>query len=98
MKSLRTRNRKSSVDGKLFIKPARESVESILAKVKQIVRELLGRAAHLLISRLNPIIRGWANYHRHVVCKRSSPESMLRYSGCYGTGRKPVIPKRGWLD
>ena len=30
----------------------------------------MGRAAHLLINRLNPIIRGWANYHRHVVSKR----------------------------
>jgi len=48
-------------NGKLFIKPARKSVASVLAKVKQIVREHLGRATHLLISRLNPIIRGWTN-------------------------------------
>ena len=57
-------------NGKLFIKPARKSVISVLAKVKEIVREHLGRAAHLLIIRLNPVIRGWANYHRHVVSKR----------------------------
>ena len=56
--------------GKLFIKPARKSVVSVLAKVKQIVREYLGSTAHLLINRLNPIVRGWANYHRHVVSKR----------------------------
>jgi RNA-directed DNA polymerase len=56
--------------GKLFIKPARKSVVSVLAKVKQIIREYLGSTAHLLINRLNPIVRGWANYHRHVVSKR----------------------------
>jgi RNA-directed DNA polymerase len=56
--------------GKLFIKPARKSVVSVLAKVKQIVREYLGSTAHLLNNRLNPIVRGWANYHRHVVSKR----------------------------
>jgi RNA-directed DNA polymerase len=56
--------------GKLFIKPARKSVVSVLAKVKQIVREYLGSTVHPLINRLNPIVRGWANYHRHVVSKR----------------------------
>ena len=38
--------------------------------MKQIIREHIGRAAHVLINRLNPVIRGWANYHRHVVSKR----------------------------
>src|SRR5208337_2567972 len=57
-------------NGKLLIKPARKSIESVLSKVKQIIREHIGRAAHVLINRLNPVIRGWANYHRHVVSKR----------------------------
>jgi len=57
-------------NGKLLIKPARKSIVSILSKVQQIIREHAGRAADLLISRLNPVIRGWANYHRHVVSKR----------------------------
>jgi len=57
-------------NGKLLIKPSRKSIETILSKVKQIIREHIGRAAHVLINRLNPVIRGWANYHRHVVSKR----------------------------
>src|SRR5271157_94719 len=57
-------------NGKLLIKPARKSIESILSKVKQIIRGHIGRAAHVLINRLNPVIRGWANYHCHVVSKR----------------------------
>ncbi len=57
-------------NGKLIIKPSAKSVKSLLARAKQIVQEHLGGTAHLLITRLNPVIRGWANYHRHVVSKR----------------------------
>jgi RNA-directed DNA polymerase len=57
-------------NGKVIIKPAKRSVASVLAHVKQIVREHRNRSAHMLIMRLNPVIRGWANYHRHVVSKR----------------------------
>jgi RNA-directed DNA polymerase len=57
-------------NGKLLIKPARKSIKSLLFKVKQIIRKHFGGAAFLLITRLNPVIRGWANYHRHVVSKR----------------------------
>jgi len=53
-------------NGKLLIKPCPEKHRLDLSKVKQIIREHAGRAADLLISRLNPVIRGWANYHRHV--------------------------------
>jgi RNA-directed DNA polymerase len=57
-------------NGKLLIKPSRKSIARLLSETKQIVREHLGMAASLLIMRLNPVIRGWATYHRHVVSKR----------------------------
>jgi len=57
-------------NGKLLIKPARKSIRSLLTRVKEIVRGHLGDTAHHLIVRLNAMIRGWANYHRHVVSKR----------------------------
>jgi RNA-directed DNA polymerase len=57
-------------NGKLLIKPARKSIRSLLIRVKEIVRKHLGSTAHRLIMRLNPLIRGWANYHCHVVSKR----------------------------
>src|SRR5271169_199419 len=56
--------------GKLLIKPARKSIKSLLTRLKEIVRKHLGDTAHRLITRINPVIRGWANYHRHVVSKR----------------------------
>ena len=57
-------------NGKLLIKPSRKSIMSLLTRVKQIVRKTHGGTAHHLIACLNPVIRGWANYHRHVVSKR----------------------------
>jgi RNA-directed DNA polymerase len=57
-------------DGKLLIKPSAESQAKVLRKVRDIIR-IKGRhlSAHGLIMQLNPVIRGWANYHRHVVSK-----------------------------
>jgi RNA-directed DNA polymerase len=57
-------------NGKLLIKPSRKNIARLLAETKRIVREHRGMTASLLIMRLNPVIRGWASYHRHVVSKR----------------------------
>jgi RNA-directed DNA polymerase len=56
--------------GKLLIKPAEKNVKSFLRKVRGIIRTNKGATAGHLIANLNPIIRGWANYHRHVVSKK----------------------------
>ena len=58
-------------NGKLLIKPSRKNVKTFLNKVRQIIRTSGTMSAGQLIHRLNPIIRGWANYHRHVVSKRT---------------------------
>ncbi len=55
--------------GKLLIKPARKNVLALLRKVREVVKANKSAAAGHLIVRLNPIIKGWANYHRHVVSK-----------------------------
>ena len=56
---------------KLLIKPAKDSVKSFKEKLKQTIRQGKGHAAHTLIGRLNPIIRGWVNYHKHIVSKKT---------------------------
>jgi RNA-directed DNA polymerase len=56
-------------DGKLLIKPANKSVKALLDKVREIIRTNKSAAQRYLILQLNPIIRGWAMYHRHVVSK-----------------------------
>lgn len=54
-------------NGKLLIKPARKSVKSLLQKVKRIVRQYATVEQSVLIYQLNPVLRGWSAYHRHVV-------------------------------
>lgn len=55
--------------GKLLIKPAHKNLKQFLAKIRQVVKDNKTAPAWLLIDMLNPMIRGWANYHRHIVAK-----------------------------
>jgi RNA-directed DNA polymerase len=55
--------------GKLLIKPAQKKVKTFLGTIRQIVKANTQATAGNLIAQLNPVIRGWANYHRHVVSK-----------------------------
>jgi RNA-directed DNA polymerase len=56
-------------NGKLIIKPSQRSIKAILTKIRRIIKANPCASAGYLISLLNPLIRGWANYHRHVVSK-----------------------------
>lgn len=54
-------------NSKLLIKPSQKSVKRLLTKVRDIIRRNPTAKAGKLIWLLNPVIRGWAQYHRHVV-------------------------------
>ncbi|CAE6848373.1 group II intron reverse transcriptase/maturase [Paraburkholderia domus] len=56
---------------KLLIKPARKNVQSFLQKVRDLIRRLRPAPQQLLIDTLNPVITGWAAYHRHVVAQET---------------------------
>ena len=56
---------------KLLIKPAKKNVAAFLEKVRDLVKANKPLPAGKLIAKLNPIIRGWVNYHRHVVSKKA---------------------------
>ena len=57
-------------NGKLLIKPSKKNIKSFLDGIRGVVRRALPQTAAELIRQLNPKVRGWANYHRHVVSKR----------------------------
>ena len=56
--------------GKLLIKPSPRNCREFLGKVREQIRTHKPMPAGGLVILLNPLIRGWANYHRHVVSKR----------------------------
>jgi len=49
-------------DGKLLIKPSPAAVRRLRERLAAEMRNLRGSNATAVIARLNPIIRGWANY------------------------------------
>jgi RNA-directed DNA polymerase len=55
--------------GKLLIKPATSSIAAVKERVRGLIRSGKGLPQGVLIHRLNPVIRGWGNYYRHVVSK-----------------------------
>lgn len=57
--------------GHLLIKPSKKNVQTFLEKVRGIVKASKSETQEKLIWKLNPVIRGWANYHRHIVATRT---------------------------
>jgi RNA-directed DNA polymerase len=59
----------SNGKSKLLITPAGKNVRAFLGKVRKIIKDNPATTAGNLVQQLNPIIGGWARYHRHVVSK-----------------------------
>lgn len=55
--------------GKMLIKPSEKSVKALYRKVSDIIEGSLSVPAERLIRTLNPVLRGWAAYHRGAVSK-----------------------------
>jgi len=55
--------------GKLLTKPSKANIKAHLAKVREIIKANKTIKQVDLIGILNPVLRGWANYHRHAVAK-----------------------------
>ena len=49
---------------RLLIKPSKAALRRIRRRLRDELRSLLGSNAQAVIKKLNPIIRGWANYYR----------------------------------
>jgi len=63
------RKYKTGKKHKLLVKPSKKNVQAHLEKVRDIVKKNKTLPAGKLILLLTPIIRGWAQYHQHVVSK-----------------------------
>jgi RNA-directed DNA polymerase len=54
-------------DGKLLIKPSKKNTHVFLEKVRTIIQTNATATQESLIRQLNPVILGWANYHKSIV-------------------------------
>jgi len=58
-------------NGKLLIKPSKKNVKNFLDKVRNAIKDNKTAKQVNMIKMLNPIIRGWVNYHRTVNAKET---------------------------
>ncbi len=68
--TLRKHDGRNGEPAKLLIKPSTASFHALKAKVRTLCQQAAGATPEALIERLNPVLRGWANYHRHTLCSQ----------------------------
>jgi RNA-directed DNA polymerase len=86
-------------NGQLLNKPSKKNVKTFLDGIRKTIKASLGLSAAELIDRLNPKIRGWANYHRHAVSKRvfQRVDTAIFKSLWQWARRRHPEKSRGWL-
>ncbi len=58
-------------NGKFLMKPSKTNVKAHLDQIREIIKANKTAKQANLIGLLNPVLRGWANYHSHVVAKKT---------------------------
>ncbi len=61
----------------MLIGPSKKSVQTFIRKIRALVKEQKHLPQAALIGMLNPLIRGWANYHRCAVAAKTLPRAEL---------------------
>jgi RNA-directed DNA polymerase len=56
---------------KLLTFPAKSNVKALREKISLCINSAVGLSQQALLLKLNPLIRGWANYYRHGASKRT---------------------------
>jgi len=85
--------------GTLLIKPSKKNVKAFYEKLRKVIGENLGTKQEDLIRLLNPILRGWAQYHSPVVAKEtfSRVESLLFWRLRRWAKRRHPKKKHDWI-
>lgn len=85
--------------GKLLIKPSKKNVQTFYRKVKEIISKHKTVKQMDLIHLLNPILRGWAQYHSPVVAKAtySRMEHLIFDALWQWSKRRHPKKNTGWI-
>ncbi|MDM8525244.1 group II intron reverse transcriptase/maturase [Desulfococcaceae bacterium HSG8] len=85
--------------GKLIIRPSKKNFKNFLDKVRKIIRKSHNASPSDLICKLNPVIRGWANYQRHVISKAAFGRADFEITGAIWRAFRRKHPKksRKWV-
>ena len=51
---------------KLLLAPSAKNVKRLRESIREIANKNRAAAAYILLRKLNPLLRGWTNYYRHV--------------------------------
>ena len=57
-------------NGKLLIRPSKDNFKAVLSKIKNIIVEHRGAPTVELIRRMNSVITGWTNFHKHIAAAK----------------------------
>src|ERR1700737_2172865 len=85
-------------NGRLFTKPSKKNVKTFLAGIRTTIKAALGMSAADLIEELTPKVRGWANYHRPGVSKRTFSRVDTAIFSCLWRWARRRLPDKnlGW--
>jgi len=85
--------------GKLLIKPSKKNVQTFYRKVAETISGHKMVKQEVLIRLLNPMLRGWAQYHSPVVAKQtySRLESLIFYRLWRWSKRRHSNKKARWI-
>jgi RNA-directed DNA polymerase len=69
---------------KLIITPSKEGFVTLIRTIGSLIRRHTSAPMDVLITKLNQLLRGWANYHRHVVSSVACSTADIRTSPLAG--------------
>ncbi len=80
----------------VYTYPSRSALAAVKAKVRDATRRSTNQTLAILLHRLNFVLRGWTNYHRHGAAAKPSPFSPPSPGGECGAGCATNTPRRVW--
>jgi len=83
---------------KLHVRPEDDKVKGLQTRINQVIAQYRGAGPYVLITKLNPIIRGWANYYKGVYSSQDFSElDHWLYKRMYSTLKRTTKLKDGKL-